>query len=390
VSKDDKKYLIVLGHFGQMGGAERQAFHIIRYLRQTRNADVAVLGWYGRQGPLAQTLTDWGCEIWSFPYKDIASRIKKVPNLLHLAAFIRQRIRPDFILPFVSVHSKPICQIWRLTGARYAWWNQQDEGRGLWGTNAERKALLNAVHITSNSVSGTEFLSRTYGIPEDRILTYNNGTVLPDIARLEPFWRAELGISKAVPLVMMAARVSPYKDHETLLQAWKTVLENVAAEEGETPLLVLAGHLEDSAQVTALKVLGFDLGLGKSVRFLGAVDKLNELMWESNLVVHSSVYEGCPNAVCEAMALAKPVVATDIPGTRQVLPQSLWRSCLSAPGDKDQLAQAITQMLNRRDLANAAGELNRQRIKEDFSIDGMCSFFMSLLDHSASQCRTTD
>ena len=48
------RYLFVLGHYGHMGGAERQALYLIKHLRETRDARVAVLGWYGKEGPLAK------------------------------------------------------------------------------------------------------------------------------------------------------------------------------------------------------------------------------------------------------------------------------------------------------------------------------------------------
>jgi len=383
-SAGSARYLIVLGHFGHMGGAERQAFHLIRHLREHRDARVAVLGWYGTEGPLADTLRDWGCELFTFPYRDIAPRTSKAWNLFQLARFIKTRIRPDYILPFVAVHSKPICQIWRLTGARYAWWNQQDEGRGLFGTPAERKALLNAVHITSNSWAGSDFLANTYDIPQEKILTYNNGTELPDLGGLQPVWRARLDLSSGTPLVSMVANVTPFKDHETLLKAWRTVLDSWVEESRPPPVLVLAGYLQDLVHVSKLKVLAFDLGLGTSVRFVGPVDSVNELMWESDLVVHSSVKEGCPNAVCEAMALGKSVVATDIPGTRQALDESSWNDCLAAPHDAQSMAQRLLEFLHNTGLSADTGARNRQRIERHFSIEGMCEFFLSLLDQNAA------
>ena len=378
-NSEPSKYLVVLGHFDQMGGAERQAFHLIRYLRERRGAKVAVLGWYGTNGTLAGALREWGCEIFSFPYRETGSRLAKGINLLQLAAFVRRNIRPDYILPFVALHSKPICQIWRLTGAKYAWWNQQDEGRGLYGSKAERKALLNAVHITSNSHAGADFISRTYLIPKERLRIYNNGTDIPDPAGLKPTWRNELGISSTTPLVSMVANLTAYKDHQSLLRAWAIVKRKLEAIPGPGPVLALAGYLSQSHIVDQLKILAFDLNLGSSVRFLGSIDTTNELMWESDLVVHSSVTEGCPNAVCEAMALGKAVIATDIPGTRQAIASTLWEQCLSAPRDPECLADLITRHLLDEELRNRAGRLNQQRIENEFTVEGMCEFFMQLM-----------
>jgi len=378
----NNKYLVVLGHYGHMGGAERQAFHLIYYLRHELNANVSVLGWF-QEGPLAEPLRELGCDIFNFPYKENSPKLSKAINLLHLAVYIRKHIRPDYILPFVSIHSKPICQIWRLTGARYAWWNQQDEGRGLFGTNAERKALLNAVHITSNSTTGTDFISNTYGIPKENIKTYNNGTVLPNLDKIKPIWRERLRITEKAPLVSMVANITPYKDHDTLFKAWRIVLDNYS--DHPQPVLVLAGHTNETDYVNKLKALALDLELGSTIKFLGSIDSTDELMYESDLIVHSSVKEGCPNSVCEAMALGKTVVATDIPGTRQALDNSLWQDCLCESHNEVKLASRIIYFLESNNLTSRIGALNRQRIESEFSIDGMCEFFYSLFNNTSNK-----
>ena len=180
----------------------------------------------------------------------------------------------------------------------------------------------------------------------------------------------------------MVANVTPFKDYETLLKAWRIVSDAVSNTQTNQPVLAIAGHLKDKNHVDNLKALAFDLELSSSVKFLGTIETTNELMWESNLVVHSSVKEGCPNSVCEAMALGRAVVATDIPGTRQAIDESLWDDCLSQPGDEKGLADKITALLTDNERAARIGELNRKRIRDEFSIDGMCDFFMALMEPS--------
>ncbi|MCC7278867.1 MAG: glycosyltransferase family 4 protein [Chromatiaceae bacterium] len=383
-------YLIILGHFGHMGGGERQAFHFIHYLRRELDASVAVLGWYG-DGPLTVELHAMGCRTYNFPYQEKAKGTAKLRNLAHLAWFIRTRIRPDVILPFVSIHSKPVCLIWRWTGAGYCWWNQQDEGRGLYGTPTERRALRNAVHITSNSTVGADFLAETYKIPRATILVYNNGTPIVDPSSLKPLWRAELNLAPTVQLVSMLANITPFKDHVTLFHAWNK-LQDLLIQRGQRPeqmpVLALAGGLNNSDHVGMLKTLAFDLGISaKSVRFLGAINTTNELVYESDLMVHSSVTEGCPNAVCEAMALGKTVVGTDIPGMRQALGEDIAKRCLAKPGDGDALAEKMFQFLTGPEDAGEIGLLNLKRIESEFTIEGMCRWFMSLIDGQAGRDR---
>lgn len=376
------RFLVVLGNYGNMGGAERQAFHLIEWLRE-RDFPVSTLGWTG-EGPLAERARALGCEVHHFPYRFSFSPLGKALDLIGLTLYLRRKIRPEVILPFVSIHSKPLCRIWKWTGARYCWWNQQDEGRCLFGSPGEKRALLNAVDITSNSTIGADFLSETYGIPRDRIHVYNNGTPLPDPSSLHPRWRTDLEIGPERPLVSMIANITSYKDHATLLRAWVDVVAAFSGLSEPIPMLVLAGHLGETEHVQYLKAQAFDLGLGDFVRFIGAVESTDELIWESDLVVHSSVKEGCPNAVCEAMALAKAVVGTDIPGMRQALGEIESERLLAAPGDAAGLAGKIVAVLKDRDERLRIGAGNRRRIEQEFSIDKMTHFFLHLIERGLS------
>ena len=79
-------------------------------------------------------------------------------------------------------------------------------------------------------------------------------------------------------------------------------------------------------------------------------------------------------------AVTTAVVATDIPGTRQAIDQSLWTDCLCQPQDEKDLANKLLALLVNEDRAMRIGKLNRQRISDKFSIDEMCNFFMSLIE----------
>jgi len=375
------RYLVILGHFGHMGGAERQAIHLIKYLRETKQLPVAVLGYTG-EGMLSVILRELGCELHQFPFDYKLKGLAKMKQLGRLTMFIRREIRPTVILPFVSVHSKVPCAIWKWTGARYCWWNQQDEGRRMFKSDFERRALNNAVHITSNSRAGADFLSESFSIPLDRIIVYNNGTVVPDASSLKPMWREKLGLRPDQLLVSMLANITVFKEHGVLLNAWKQVIE---AMPDNPPTLVLAGHQKEKIHALTMKALAFDLGLGASVRFIGPIDATKELLAESDMVVHSSIKEGCPNAVCEAMALGRAVVGTDIPGMRQALGEADADFVYAPPHDADTLARKLIYLLQNPDKRNEIGDRNLQRIKQDFSIDGMNEFLFGLTQNPQAQ-----
>lgn len=362
--------VVVIGTLAQMGGAERQGLYLVEHLVGLRNCVTSVLTF--RDGPaLRPNLEALGVPIHVVPYDESWTRAARVRGLAAIAMLLRKH-HVDAVLPIGSPSSKALGLAFPFTAARFCWWNQQDEGRGLSGTPIERRIITNASCITSNSTAGGDFIATTYQIPGNRILVYNNGTPLPSMAGVTGGWREKLDLGSR-PVVTMVANLTSFKDHDTLLEAWPMVRREFPAH--ATPVLLLAGSVADTRTVKKLKSKAFDLGVsGNDVQFLGAVDDVASLMRECDLIVHSSLLEGCPNAVCEAMALALPVVATDIPGCRQALGNSTPES-LVEPSNAGALARAIVLFLKNEGLRKAAGTMNRERIATHFTVSGMNEFF---------------
>lgn len=367
------KLLVVIGTLAHMGGAERQALYLVEHLSKLSEYDVEVLA-FEEGNSLRPLLQELGVKTHVFSYYFRWPKAKRTQALGKLAYLLRNRIKPDALLPFVGIHSKTIALVWPYSGARFCWWNQQDEGRDLTGTQVEGRILRKVSSILSNSVAGQDFLAQTYGLDPADILVYNNGTPVPKNPPAAGAWRNRESLGDR-QIVTMLANVTAFKDHATLLDAWKLVRDDLS--HSPPPILLLAGHLRERETVTALKLRAFELGLSSSdVRFLGPVDDVLELLADSDLVVHSSLTEGCPNAVCEAMAMRRAVVATDIPGTRQALGED-GRQWLAAPRDARDLASKMITMLTDGNARDMAGEANLTRIVSAFSISGMNQFFIS-------------
>jgi glycosyltransferase involved in cell wall biosynthesis len=359
-----------------MGGAERQALYFAEYLKDLEGCDVEVLA-FEDGSALRVRLEELNIKTYCFPYYFRWPRKRRYAALIRIAWLVRSKARPDALLPFVSVHSKTAGLIWKFSGARFCWWNQQDEGRDLGGTIAEKRIIHRASVITSNSYAGQDFLATTYDLHPDRIVVYNNGTPVPAQIETSDIRSEQFGLPDRA-IVSMIANVTSYKDHRTLLKAWPTVLEAFPLE--KRPVLVLAGHLRETVIVTDLKLLAFELGLSSNdVRFLGPISNISDLIAASDLVVHSSKTEGCPNAVCEAMAHGRAIVATDIPGCRQALGEA-GAEWLAPPDDAHRLAQKIIKLLLDESLRKNVGLANRQRIIDEFSIQKMNEFFRATME----------
>ena len=112
------------------------------------------------------------------------------------------------------------------------------------------------------------------------------------------------------------------------------------------------------------------LGITGQVRFLGERADVPDLLACMDVYVQASIYEGMPNAVMEAMAAGKPVVATGVDGTRELIVDGKtgW---LVEPSDTRAMADHIVYALKNIAEARCVGETAAQRIAEDFSLDKM-------------------
>jgi glycosyltransferase involved in cell wall biosynthesis len=153
-----------------------------------------------------------------------------------------------------------------------------------------------------------------------------------------------------------------YKGHQFFLDAWAAAVkkfpESVALLVGDGPL-----RQEFEARVHAM-------GLGPSVRFLGTHQDVPALVALMDLVVHPSLEEGFSNAILEAMAAGKPVVATAVGGNPEAVIHGKT-GLLVPPGDSQALADAMLWLLAHPREAVRFGEAGRLRVAERFEISAM-------------------
>jgi glycosyltransferase involved in cell wall biosynthesis len=90
------------------------------------------------------------------------------------------------------------------------------------------------------------------------------------------------------------------------------------------------------------------------------------LLNSTDIGVLSSVSEGSPNSLLEYMAAGLPVVATDIPGIREIIPDSQI-PFLFAPKDSTHFADLLMKLINDSNLRQKLGELNKQYVFDNFN-----------------------
>ena len=153
------------------------------------------------------------------------------------------------------------------------------------------------------------------------------------------------------PTVVMVARLRPQKAHDRFLRAFRGVRDQLP-----TARAVLVG---DGPLLSDLERLASDLELGDSVRFVGGVSDTRPYLAESHVAVLTSPYEGLPNALLEAMAAGRPVVATAVGGVVELVRDG--REGLLAPVNDEALTAALIEVLSNRHLAARMGAAARVR-----------------------------
>ena len=370
-------FLFVVNTLDGFGGAERQALLLASYIKANVSKHVAFIAFHeGVTRTYKCILEKEGFEVYYFPLNHHASKLKKLRQYFKLVQFVK-KLSPDVLLPYVAESNKIVAQIWKYTGAKFAFWNQREEGRKLYGTALEQKLIRGVSAIVSNSFEGADALKRTYGLSDKDITVINNGIISYKHEFIKTDWHHKLGIETNRPIISMIANVTNRKDHETLLKAWKIVIQDCKIKNLELPFLILAGRKAETYD--KLRLLAFDLNLSNHIVFVGELNPVQGLITQSLFCVFSSNLEGCPNGVLECMEQGKVVVGTNISGLRQAMGENYAEMCLSEPNNPNSLAEKILGIINNNELRIEIGLYNERRILEEFSIEQMVNNYLDLI-----------
>jgi glycosyltransferase involved in cell wall biosynthesis len=171
--------------------------------------------------------------------------------------------------------------------------------------------------------------------------------------------REEITGDRATPLVLVPARLHEQKGHRYLLPAIPDVPRAHFALAGEGP------------ERGALQGMVRELDIESRVSFLGHRDDMPDLLAAADIVVLPSLFEGLPISLLEAMAAGKPVIATRIGGTDELV-TSGHDGVLVEPKNSDALAGAISALLADPGRAQELGASAARTVAERFSATAMC------------------
>ncbi|MFV2044190.1 MAG: glycosyltransferase [Anaerolineales bacterium] len=174
------------------------------------------------------------------------------------------------------------------------------------------------------------------------------------------------------PRIGVIGRLTKQKGHEVLFQAMNTVCET------HSPHLLVIGT---GPKETELREQARKLGISKNVHFLGSRSDVLALLASLDLVVSSSLWEGLPTVLLEAMAMEVPVVATNVSGSHEIVKNGVT-GLLVPSQDPDGLAKAITAMLDDPTQARAMA-MRAREYSARFTLQNAGSRYASLYERLA-------
>lgn len=177
--------------------------------------------------------------------------------------------------------------------------------------------------------------------------------------------KSDLGFRDEDFLIVNLANLYPIKNHKSLVQAAKKVVEKE-----QNIRFLIAGRGEMERELSSMI---HELGLDKNVILLGYRSDAERYLSACDAYLQTSVSEGLPVSVIEAMSHAKPVIATNVGGTAELIDEILVE-----PDDVETMAEKLLELIKDKKCRRELGEQNYSKYKGMFTINKMVSEYETL------------
>jgi glycosyltransferase involved in cell wall biosynthesis len=276
------------------------------------------------------------------------------PHIAHAHDF-----RASFLLmPLAKYMGVPITiETSHITGI-----NRKGPIRGSYFFDRTLSRLTTKYIAVSHAIK--KYFVEVKGIREDKIVVIHNGRDLSTFRPYEPSkigeLRRSMGLVNGRPVVTVVGRLHEQKGHCYLLESLPAVFQKHPQLQ---VFLVGDGPLRDPLERQAS-----DLGIIGNVAFTGYKSNIQDWIAISDLIVLPSLWEGLPLVLIEASAMGKPVIATAVDGSPEVIVHGKT-GLIVPPKDSAELGKAVDALLSDKHLREEMGKQGRQFVLENFRIE---------------------
>jgi glycosyltransferase involved in cell wall biosynthesis len=279
------------------------------------------------------------------------------------------QVNPNAIVHFHSQEAALIGRpVAKIAGARHILYTPQTidiRQKKLQKLYISLEVMLSRITDKILSVNEADRLRLiSWGIPDRKVVTIRNGINLEKFETILNVTelRKVLGVAPECPLVMqigrMSAQKSPFDFVEGAAIVHHTRPDVQFVMIGDGPLL------EDVRQRVR------DLSLEGIVMVPGAIENAFRFIPAADILTLTSLWEGLPYSLLEAMAYSKPIVATSVNGCPEII-DSEQSGLLVPPGNPQKWAEGVVKLINNPENARLMGQKGRCRLEESFSLPRM-------------------
>ncbi len=348
------------------GGAERQLTELVTRVDLERFEPVVCS--LAPLGALAELIERAGVRVLSLEKRPGVSLVA----LLRLVRLIRE-LRPAVLHTYLPPANWRGLVAGRATAVPLIVSSVRNVDFHLGFVTATRDRMLAVLVdvMVANAEAVRDYVVNAHWVARARMRVIYNGICIDRLYRGGSDLPSSSGNAHSGGTVVIVASLTPKKDHETFLASARLVVDALP----DTRFVIVGdgGLKEHLVNRTA------ELGLKDCVAFIGETAAVGLHLSEADVSVLTSRREGCSNVILESMALARPVVATDVGGNRELVDDGVTGFLVDV-GDVEGLACRVVDLLADPPLRRRMGKAGRERVLDRFVVERMIADTVALYE----------
>ncbi len=351
-----KRILHVIDTLDRSGTAEQLRLLALGLPRDEFAVHVCVLS---RGGPIGDLLAREG-----LPVHVIGRRWSADPTTFRRLLRHVNQLRPDAIHAWQAMGRAYAAAAARCCGVKrlVAVWREVPIHRGPLAAAIDRYAGRRASAVVTTFPALRDYcIEQGMAAEKIQVIPSGTGRAAPSVATRGQILD-RLGLPEAVRLIGWAGRLEADRGGKDAI--WAADLLKVIRDDAHLLIFGEGPHRD------RLVLFRQQVEIADKVHFLGQRGDLQEFLPNLDQFWSTRRRPGMPQAVLEAMAAGVPVVASDVPGTRELIEHEA-SGYLFAPGHRAGLARWAEYLINHPDAALRIGAAGRQRVESEFSAETM-------------------
>ncbi len=359
------RIIYLINHLG-LGGSERQLYLLLKHLDKGVFEPSVVVFNPSPHLVLNDALEDVGVKVYEMPGK-----CSSIPSRsLYLYRLFRD-ISPHIVHSW-TLHDNPYAGlVGGLAGVPIRMGSVRDSlvREGFQRLNRLFRSL--SINSTKTLVVNAMALWRELherGLSDQRIAVIHNcveSEPMATIAEKGENGLASLGIHEGSRIIGMVGNLRMKKNPLMFVDSLAKILPEFPDVHG----IMVGQSIPDESDLSGrIETRISEHGLTGRIFLLGFQGNVPALMYRLSIFCLTSFYEGMPNVILEAMAAARPVVATRVGGVPELVEDGVT-GYLIEPGDVDGFASAVRRLLDDPGLAEKMGRAGREKIEREFGCE---------------------